>query len=172
MGHVWTKIGNIPSRPGMPKLLAELTIRKRREEELTGKRREEELTGKRRDEELKGKRTAWGDPGRGRPFHPACRSPPAAVSSDRPLDLGFEGGLTAVDGRVFDHMGSEEDGKRKNMAGNGGRERGRGGAGQCRCRRCSMSRGAPRQSLKSERARFYFFTRKGKRASVSVGFGG
>jgi hypothetical protein len=73
MGHVWNKFGNIPSRQGTPdskkkqgtpKLLAELTTRKRREEELTGKRR---------DEELKGKRPAWGDPGRGRPFHPTRR---------------------------------------------------------------------------------------------------
>jgi hypothetical protein len=120
----------LKKRQGTPKLLAKLTTRKRREEELTGKRR---------DEELKGKRPAWGDPGRGRPFHPTRRSPPAAVSSYRPVDLGFGARLTAVDGQALDHMGSEEDGKRKNMAGNRERERGRGGSGLCRCRRCSMS---------------------------------
>jgi hypothetical protein len=61
-----------------------------------------------------------------------------------------------VDGRALDHMGSEEDGKRKNMAGNRERERGRGGSGLCRCRRCSMSQGAPRRFSRASERNFIF----------------
>jgi hypothetical protein len=61
--------------------------------------------------------------------------------------------------RVLDHMGSEEDGTRKKMAGNGGRERraGRSWPGPLPLMlHITASRGASRWSQRSEQARFCF----------------
>jgi hypothetical protein len=116
-------------------------------------------TWKRRDEELIGKRPARGDLGRGRRF------PRPSFTSDhhplRPPAWSRVGGrLMAGDGLVLDHMGSEEDEKMKDMARNGGRERGHVGAGLCRCRRCSMSRRALCRSCKNK-SEWAFFYAKG-----------
>jgi hypothetical protein len=61
--------------------------------------------------------------------------------------------------KVLDHMGSEEDGTRKKMAGNGGTERraGRSWPGPLPLMlHITASRGASRWSQRSEQARFCF----------------